>query len=226
MSHPIDRQPRSGRTRTASSTRDGLGADHAGERAIQRQAHEGGPGWGSPMFGPEIPHGFYPFIRAQRMLIIGAADNEGAIWSSIVSGPPGFAQPADDRTIVIDALPARGDPLREVFAVERDIGILALQPQTRRRIRVNGVARRDGDRLLVRTEQVLGNCPKYLQARVITGTAEAGSAGRGADRPGKPAAVGIPGVFPVQPARRRPLQHPPPALAGSDRRVRTRCGRE
>jgi predicted pyridoxine 5'-phosphate oxidase superfamily flavin-nucleotide-binding protein len=111
------------------------------------------------------------------MLIIGAADDEGAMWSSIVTGPPGFAQPVDDRGIVIDALPAPGDPLREVFAVERDIGMLALQPQTRRRIRVNGVARRDGERLLVRTEQVLGNCPKYLQARAITGTAEAGSAG-------------------------------------------------
>ncbi|RSM64324.1 oxidoreductase [Actinoplanes sp. ATCC 53533] len=177
MSHSIDQRPRSGPARTTSSTRDGLGADHAGEQAIQQQAHEGGPGWGSSMFGPEIPHGFYPFIRAQRMLIIGAADDEGAIWSSIVSGPPGFAQPLDDRTVVIDALPAPGDPLREVFAAERDIGILALQPQTRRRIRVNGVARREGDRLLVRTEQVLGNCPKYLQARVVTGTAEAESAG-------------------------------------------------
>jgi predicted pyridoxine 5'-phosphate oxidase superfamily flavin-nucleotide-binding protein len=31
--------------------------------------------------------------------------------------------------------------------------------------------------LLVRTEQVLGNCPKYLQVRDITGIVDAGSAG-------------------------------------------------
>src|SRR5690242_7543209 len=102
MSHHIDQQPRPGRTHTA---RDGTGADHVGEQAIQQQAREGGPGWGSAMFGPEIPHGFYPFIRAQRMLVIAAADDTGAVWSSLVSGPPGFAQPLDDRTIVIDALP-------------------------------------------------------------------------------------------------------------------------
>ncbi|MEU5701627.1 pyridoxamine 5'-phosphate oxidase family protein [Streptomyces aurantiacus] len=152
--------------------------DHPGEHAVQQKAHEGGPGWGSPMFGPEIPHGFYPFIRAQQMLIIGAADDAGAVWSTIVAGPPGFAQPVDDRTLDIHGLPAPGDPLRHVFDVERAIGVLALHPQTRRRIRANGVARRDGDGLRMRTEQVLGNCPKYLQHRVITAPTDAAPAGK------------------------------------------------
>jgi hypothetical protein len=148
---------------------------HEGEQAIQRQAGEGGPGWGSPMFGPEIPQGFGPFIRDQRMLVIGGADDDGAIWSTIVDGPTGFAEPVDERTVVIDALPAPGDPLREVFRTERQIGVLALQPQTRRRIRMNGIARRDGDHLVMRTEQVLGNCPKYLQTRTIKETAPRGA---------------------------------------------------
>ncbi|MGW5609547.1 pyridoxamine 5'-phosphate oxidase family protein [Streptomyces sp. NPDC003753] len=147
---------------------------HEGEQAIQHQAGEGGPGWGSPMFGPDIPRGFVPFIRDQRMLVVGGADDDGAIWSTIVDGPAGFAEPVDERTVVINALPAPGDPLREVFDTERDIGVLALQPQTRRRIRMNGVAGRDGDRLIVRTEQVLGNCPKYLQTRTIEKTAPQG----------------------------------------------------
>ncbi|MFJ9097521.1 pyridoxamine 5'-phosphate oxidase family protein [Streptomyces sp. NPDC102405] len=151
--------------------------DHPGEQAVQRKAHEGGPGWGSPMFGPQIPHGFYPFIRAQQMLIIAAADDAGAVWSTIVTGPPGFAQPEDDRTLAIHALPAPGDPLRHAFDVERTIGVLALHPQTQRRIRANGVAVRDGDGLRMRTEQVLGNCPKYLQNRVITGPADDAPAG-------------------------------------------------
>ncbi|MFL5994264.1 MAG: hypothetical protein ACJ736_08115 [Streptomyces sp.] len=37
--------------------------DRPGEQAVQRRAHEGGPGWGSPMFGPQIPHGFYPVVE-------------------------------------------------------------------------------------------------------------------------------------------------------------------
>ncbi|MES4908856.1 MULTISPECIES: pyridoxamine 5'-phosphate oxidase family protein [unclassified Streptomyces] len=151
---------------------------HEGEQAIQRQAGEGGSGWGSPMFGPEIPRGFVPFLRDQRFLVLGGADDDGAVWSSIVDGPTGFARPVGERTVVIDALPTSGDPLREAFRTElneRDIGVLALQPQTRRRIRMNGVARRDGERLVMRTEQVLGNCPKYLQTRTIRETAPAGA---------------------------------------------------
>ncbi|GAA2474836.1 pyridoxamine 5'-phosphate oxidase family protein [Winogradskya humida] len=154
-----------------------MSLDHAGEQAIQQRAHEGGPGWGSPMFGPEIPKGFYPFLRAQPMLIVGAADDAGAVWSTIVSGWPGFTKPLDERTIAIAGLPAPGDPLRRAFEKERDIGVLALQPQSRRRIRANGVAKRDGDGLLMRTEQVLGNCPKYLQTRVVTGIADDEPAG-------------------------------------------------
>jgi predicted pyridoxine 5'-phosphate oxidase superfamily flavin-nucleotide-binding protein len=122
------------------------------------------------MFGPDIPLGFHPFIRAQQMLIIAASDDTGAVWSTIVTGSPGFSQPLDDRTLAIHALPAPGDPLRHAFEAERAIGVLALHPQTQRRIRANGVAIRDGDGLRMRTEQVLGNCPKYLQNRTITGT--------------------------------------------------------
>ncbi|MEU4098865.1 pyridoxamine 5'-phosphate oxidase family protein [Streptomyces sp. NPDC026673] len=145
-----------------------------GEQEVQRQAHEGGPGWGSPMFGPEIPYGFAPFIRDQRMLLIGAADEDGYLWSTIVDGEAGFADPVDERTVLIDALPAMGDPLRGAFESAQDIGVLALQPQTRRRIRMNGTAQREGDRLVMRTEQVLGNCPKYLQTRVVKQTSGSG----------------------------------------------------
>jgi predicted pyridoxine 5'-phosphate oxidase superfamily flavin-nucleotide-binding protein len=148
-----------------------LSVDHPGEQAVQRKAHEGGPGWGSPMFGPEIPLGFVPFLRAQQMLVLAGADDAGAVWSTVVAGRPGFVRPVDDRTIIVDALPAPGDPLRHAFGAGRDIGVLALHPQTRRRVRVNGVARREGDGLVIRTEQVLGNCPKYLQTRAVTGMA-------------------------------------------------------
>jgi predicted pyridoxine 5'-phosphate oxidase superfamily flavin-nucleotide-binding protein len=143
------------------------GQPHEGEQAVQRRAGEGNPDWGSPMFGPEIPRGFDGFIRDQRMLVLGAADDSGRVWSSVVSGRPGFADPVDERTIVIDALPPDGDPLREVLDGGRQLGIIALEPQTRRRIRVNGRVRRAGARLVVTTEQVLGNCPKYLQTREI-----------------------------------------------------------
>ncbi|GLY28849.1 oxidoreductase [Kineosporia sp. NBRC 101731] len=137
---------------------------------MQETAGEGGPGWGSPMFGPEIPAGFAAFLQAQQMLTIGAMLDDGRVWASHLSGPPGFARAVDQETIVIDALPVDGDPLREAFETERELGLLALHPQTRRRIRINGRARRDGSKLVLHTEQVLGNCPKYLQTRGIVET--------------------------------------------------------
>lgn len=140
---------------------------HDGEQAVQRRAGEGHEGWGSPMFGPEIPIGFRAFLRAQRLLILGARDDSDAVWATVLSGPRGFIQPTSERTIEIAALPAYGDPLRDVFTTTRDVGMLAIDPETQRRIRVNGRATRRGDGLSVITDQVLGNCPKYLQRREV-----------------------------------------------------------
>ncbi|MFJ3928324.1 pyridoxamine 5'-phosphate oxidase family protein [Streptomyces sp. NPDC090022] len=140
---------------------------HEGEQAVQRRAREGrGPGWGSPMFEDEILPGFDQYLHRQRMLFLGGRDTAGAVWSSLVTGETGFATTPDTRTIVLNALPVPGDPLADAFESTADIGLLALEPHTTSRIRINGVARRDGETLRVRTEQVLGNCPKYLQVRV------------------------------------------------------------
>jgi predicted pyridoxine 5'-phosphate oxidase superfamily flavin-nucleotide-binding protein len=103
------------------------------------------------------------------MLVIGAAGDDGRIWSTVLTGPTGFVEPVDDRTIEIASLPVAGDPLREAFARPREIGLLALQPQSRRRIRASGRAHRRGDGLILVTDQVLGNCPKYIQTRDVIG---------------------------------------------------------
>ena len=136
---------------------------HEGEQAVQRRAGEGRPGWGSPMFGAEIPPGFDVFMHRQRMLVIGTVDDSGAAWSTVLTGARGFVQTLNENTILVNAVPVPGDPLDGAFDRVRDIGILVIEPQSSQRIRINGVAKRDGDRLVVRTEQVLGNCPKYLQ---------------------------------------------------------------
>jgi hypothetical protein len=43
---------------------------------------------------------------------------------------------------------------------------LALEPDTRSRIRVNGTAQHTADGILVTVEEAFGNCPKYIQRRV------------------------------------------------------------
>ncbi|MFB4281389.1 pyridoxamine 5'-phosphate oxidase family protein [Nonomuraea sp. MTCD27] len=138
---------------------------HPGEVAVQRRAGVRLEDHGSARARAEIPEVAAGFLRNQRMIVAGAADDLGRLWAGLLTGPAGFAAPEDDRTLVLHALPAAGDPLHGLFAAERDVGLLAIEPHTRRRMRVNGTAVRAGDSLVVWTEQVYANCPKYIQTR-------------------------------------------------------------
>lgn len=152
---------------------------HEGETAVQRRAGFTRSGWGSAGVRAFVPAVAAEFLARQRLLVIAAADAGGAVWASPLAGPPGFAAAPDERTVTVDRLPVAGDPLAGRFDEERDIGMLALEPGSRKRMRVNGRARRDGSGLVVRTEQVYANCPKYIQTRTPAGD----------DAPAKPVAA-------------------------------------
>ncbi|MEU7877414.1 pyridoxamine 5'-phosphate oxidase family protein [Microbispora bryophytorum] len=145
---------------------------HAGEIAVQRRTGVRLAEHGSARVRAEIPEVAARFLESQRMVVIGTEDREGRVWAAPLTGRPGFVAPSGDLTILVDAVPVA--PLAGVFDVEHDIGMLAVEPWTRRRMRVNGRARRDGDHLIVRTEQVYSNCPKYLQKRTIVEDLEPG----------------------------------------------------
>ncbi|MFE3451644.1 pyridoxamine 5'-phosphate oxidase family protein [Nonomuraea sp. NPDC059194] len=142
--------------------------EHRGETAVQRMAGVPRAGaWGSARVRPEIPDAAADFLRHQRMLVIGATDTRGRMWAGALTGPEGFAQSLDERRVMIGALPGPGDPLEGAFESERELGVIAIEPATRRRMRVNGTAHAAGAGLLVHTDQVYSNCPKYIQARTI-----------------------------------------------------------
>jgi predicted pyridoxine 5'-phosphate oxidase superfamily flavin-nucleotide-binding protein len=138
---------------------------HPGEQTLQRRAGVGRDGWGSAGTGPAVPPVAAAFLAQQRLVVIAAADDNGAIWVTPLSGPPGCAGARDEYTVVVDRLPEDGDPLHGLFGTERDIGMIAIEPATRRRMRINGRAHQDGTRLVIRTEQVYANCPKYISTR-------------------------------------------------------------
>ncbi len=63
-------------------------------------------------------------------------------------------------------MPAHGDPLAGALAAGAPLGLLGIQPETRRRNRMNGtVAALADGRVTVRVGQSFGNCPQYIQAR-------------------------------------------------------------
>jgi predicted pyridoxine 5'-phosphate oxidase superfamily flavin-nucleotide-binding protein len=103
---------------------------------------------------------------------VAAADPEERVWASVLSGPPGFVDTPDERTVAVAATPVDGAPLaRALAAGPAAVGLLGLEPETRRRMRVNGTATLDAHGLRVVTEQVYSNCPKYIQKRHVTATA-------------------------------------------------------
>jgi len=139
---------------------------HRGERAVQERAGESDRAeHAAPAIRDRIPAAAAAFLAAQPLLVVGAADAGGDRWASLLTGTPGFARAVDDRTIEVRAVPAEGDPLRPVLAGPTGVGMIAIDPATRRRMRVNGSAVPIAGGFRVTTDQVYANCPKYIQQR-------------------------------------------------------------
>lgn len=140
---------------------------HEGEIAVQTRAgvREAASRLGVGIRS-SIPGGAKEFIKEQPMAVVGAVGEGDRLWASILTGRPGFLHVEDDRELRIDALPGEGDPLADRLKDGAMIGLLIIELETRRRMRLNGVAELAPDGgLLVHATEVFGNCPKYIQAR-------------------------------------------------------------
>jgi len=116
----------------------------------------------------QIPTAAADFLLDQPMIVIAAADDTGRIWTSLITGPAGFVHVDDAQTITVDGLPVADDPLHDVLRQpNRQVGMIAVQPQTRRRMRVNGVAVPTATGIRIQPDQVYSNCPKYISRRQI-----------------------------------------------------------
>ena len=114
-----------------------------------------------------IPLPAQTFLHEQRMIVIGAVDPEDRVWASVLTGEPGFLKTPDEQTVEISATPHPFDPLSQNLHVGGAIGMIAIDFATRRRMRVNGWVKGKQGTLVVHTEQVYANCPKYIQARAL-----------------------------------------------------------
>ena len=158
---------------------------HAGERAVQALA---GVTEAADHVGrgvrDTVPAVAAAFLAERRMLVVGAADDTGRMWASLLTGPAGFLRARGDRTLDVAAAPVPGDPLADALSRPVPVGTIALEPATRRRMRLNGTAEPHGPGgLRIRAEQVYSNCPKYIQRRHLA----PGTENTGATRPTAPA---------------------------------------
>jgi hypothetical protein len=104
------------------------------------------------------------FLAEQVMLVIGARDGADRMWCSLLTGPAGFLKASED-VLDVAARPLSTDPLAEVLTGPAKLGALALDPNGRRRMRINGTATPTPSGLRIEVAQAYANCPKYIQRR-------------------------------------------------------------
>lgn len=141
---------------------------HEGERAVQQRA---GVAERMAQVGPRVIRDFMPgqhrdFFAQLPFVLVGTADADGQPWASVLAGAPGFVRSPDPLTLWIAARPLAGDPLQGTLRDGAPVGLLGLEPHTRRRNRMNGLVRGvNASGFAVQVSQSFGNCPKYIQAR-------------------------------------------------------------
>lgn len=140
---------------------------HEGELAVQRRAGLLDQGAHvSRAVRASIPGVARDFLARQPMAVLGAADEEGRLWASLLSGNPGFLRAESDTELAVAALPVPADPLyARLGGGPAPVGMIAIEPATRRRMRLNGYGTPSGDGFHVALDQVYANCPKYIRRR-------------------------------------------------------------
>jgi predicted pyridoxine 5'-phosphate oxidase superfamily flavin-nucleotide-binding protein len=115
------------------------------------------------------------FIEARDMFFIATADEDGKPQSSYKGGDPGFVRVLDERTIAFPNYDGNGMYLTMGnLAINPQVGLLFIDFEGRKRMRLNGVASIDEDDPLlaeypeaqfivrVRATEVFPNCPRYI----------------------------------------------------------------
>ncbi|MFC9449141.1 pyridoxamine 5'-phosphate oxidase family protein [Bacillus cereus] len=144
---------------------------HSGERAVhnmlgvQKIANTA-----STMIQPTLTKRFMAFLNGQNSFMISSMDEKGRVWSSFLAGKEGIIQAVDCDLIQINVGINEGDPLFTNILHNKEVGIIVIDFASRIRIRINGsvVNKFSDGSFEVKTEQVFGNCPKYIQARNFT----------------------------------------------------------
>lgn len=141
---------------------------HPGERAVQERLGVRGKmaQIGGRVIRDHMPDPHRTFFAQLPFIVIGALDAQRQPWATALAGPPGFISSPDPKRLLIDApLPPNG-LLAAVLAAGSAVGLLGIEPHTRRRNRMNGIVETVGARGIgIAVSQSFGNCPKYIQAR-------------------------------------------------------------
>ena len=117
-----------------------------------------------------VPARVRDFVSLFDSVALCAASSDGRLWTSLWLGNPGFLESsADGDVVTVRRGPSRAsadDPVSTSCVPGGNIGMLAIDFATRRRLRINGtIAAVDERALVVAVRESFVNCPKYIQRR-------------------------------------------------------------
>ncbi|WP_433720971.1 pyridoxamine 5'-phosphate oxidase family protein [Actinoplanes sp. CA-051413] len=143
---------------------------HGGELAVQRQAgvRQDAARLSRMLEPADLSGGIAGFLAARTLLVITGRDATGRLWTSPLAGPAGYLEVRSDTELAVHAGVPAGDPLHGITAGQR-LGTTSMDFALRRRVRLNGtLTAATDDLLIVDVEQAYGNCPQYIQQRLLT----------------------------------------------------------
>lgn len=120
-----------------------------------------------------MPQQHRDFFEQLPLLFAGHADKDGRVWASVLVKHHGFIKSPTEKTLRINALPVKGDPLESTLGVFKNtnhlpMGILGIDLSARRRNRASmKVTDIDKNGFGLEVIQSFGNCPQYIQARTL-----------------------------------------------------------
>lgn len=108
---------------------------------------------------------FYPLLH---YVALGSVDAAGDAWATLRAGRPGFMHAPDAQTLHVGVGRDAADPAEAGLGDGQAIGLVGIEPMTRRRNRLNGQVRRQGGHGFdIQVVQSFGNCPRYIQNRHV-----------------------------------------------------------
>jgi ferredoxin-NADP reductase/predicted pyridoxine 5'-phosphate oxidase superfamily flavin-nucleotide-binding protein len=121
----------------------------------------------APRIWSEITPEVVEFLPTLSFAVAGSLDEAGQPWASVLCGKPGFLKPTKS-VLQINVTPNHYDPLSQNLRDSCDLGVIGIDFVNRRRFRLNGRARSEGNRISLDVAQCYRNCPQYIHAREAT----------------------------------------------------------
>ncbi len=112
-----------------------------------------------------MPDQHRAFFAGLPFVVLGAVDEQGQPWATVLEGRAGFLHSPDPRRLHVGAVASLQDPAQPGLRTGAPVGMLGIEPHTRRRNRMNGrIGASNAQGFDIEVRESFGNCPQYIQA--------------------------------------------------------------